>query len=229
MKKKLLVVLLLVLGVFTLTGCDKKVKREEGLAFKREYEALNGQTTASGKEWRSLNISEYNPMIKVSDTDIANKIENKETFYLYVGDPLCPWCRSGLQKFVDIAVDRKIKDIYYIDFWDDEHNEILRDLFEIKPTSDSYEIKQNRQGNEAYYKILKAVEDFAQDYTITKDDVEYNIGEKRIYGGDIFYFENGKCKKYVSLRSDKLEGSFDELTNEVLEDQTNKFNEFFNK
>ena len=229
MKKKLLVVLLLVLGVFTLTGCDKKVKREEGLAFKREYEALNGQTTASGKEWRSLNISEYNPMIKVSDTDIANKIENKETFYLYVGDPLCPWCRSGLQKFVDIAVDRKIKDIYYIDFWDDNHNEILRDLYTVevnkkgKPT-----FTKTREANPEYSKILEAVKDFVQDYTIDKDGKTYNVGVKRIFGGDHFYFKDGKCTKYMSLRSDKLAGAFDELTKEVLDDQEKVFTEFFN-
>ena len=30
------------------------------------------------------------------------------------------------------------------------------------------------------------------------------------------------------MRSDKLEGAFDELSDEVLKDQEDKFNEFFN-
>ena len=60
-----------------------------------------------------------------------------------------------------------------------------------------------------------------------KDGMEYNVGIKRIYGGDHFYFENGECKRYVSLRSDKLLNANDELTEEVLNDQQNKFTNFF--
>ena len=60
-----------------------------------------------------------------------------------------------------------------------------------------------------------------------KDGTEYNVGVKRIYGGDHFYFEKGDCKRYVSLRSDKLRSANDELTDDVLKDQESKFTNFF--
>ena len=229
MKKKILLLLVLVIGIFGITACGKKEARKEAIDFKNEYEALNGKVARGDLVYRSLNISDKNPFIKTTDEDIANKLANNDTFYLYVGDPLCPWCRSGLEKFTNVAIDKKIKDIYYIDFWDDNHNEILRDLYEIELDKDSHIAKETKRGTDSYYKILDAVEDFVQEYTITKDNKTYGVGEKRIYGGDIFYFENGKCKKYVSLRSDKLANAFDELSEEVLKDQEDKFSEFFDK
>ncbi len=228
MKRKLLLVLLIMLGLFTITGCTKKEARQSAIDFKNEYEALNGKPAKGDKIYRTLNISDQNPFIKTTDTDILDKIHNKETFYVYIGDPLCPWCRSGLEKFTNVSIKRKIQDIYYIDFWDDDHNEILRDLYELDDSNKEISFKLTREGNPAYMEILEYVNDFAQDYTITKDDTTYNIGEKRLYGGDVFFFKDGKAVKYVSMRSDKLEGAFDELSDEVLKDQEDKFNEFFN-
>ena len=75
--------------------------------------------------------------------------------------------------------------------------------------------------------LLKAVDNYVQKYTIIKDGVEYDTEEKRIMGGDHFYFSKGECNKYVSLRSDVLSNAFDELTEEVLNDQKTKFTEFF--
>ena len=114
MKKilKYLFLVVLVLGVF---GCGKKNEAtESALAFKKEYESLNGKTNASGKEHRTINISEDNPYIKIKPTELIEKINNKETFYVYFGDPLCPWCRSVLEKSIEVAKNKKINKIYYI-------------------------------------------------------------------------------------------------------------------
>ena len=86
---------------------------------------------------------------------------------------------------------------------------------------------KTRDANPEYVKILDAVKDFVQDYTIDKDGKTYNVGVKRLFGGDHFYFKDGKCEKYMSLRSDKLAGSFDPLTEEVLKDQEEVFTKFF--
>ena len=231
MKKKLMVVasLLMIVGL-TLTGCTfKEQPREAALNFKAEYERLNGKEVREGLSWRSLNISDTNPYIKTTPEDIANKIKNGETFYLYVGDDQCPWCRSGIEKMIEVAKKNNVKDIYYIDFWNDEHQEILRDLYEVEiGKKNKVTFNQTREASDAYKTLIDAVKDFAQDYTITKDGKTYNVGIKRVFGGDHFYFKDGKCEKYVSLRSDKLKGAFDELTEEVLKDQEDKFNEFFN-
>ncbi len=223
MKKRSILLILMIICLLTVTGCNKKSSME----FKREYEAVNGKTIRGDLKYRSLEIRKDNPYVKVSIDEIENKINNQETFYLYVGDSLCPWCRSGLEKMIEVAKKENIKTIYYVDFWDDNHNEILRDLYEIEEENETITFKKTKDATHGYEVLLDKVSDYAQDYTIMKDGKEYNVGEKRIYGGDHFFFENGKCQKYVSLRSDKLSNANDELTEEILEDQESKFTTFF--
>ena len=230
MKRKVILLLLIILSIGAVAGCTKKTveHRQAALDFKHEYEQINGQVARGDLKWRSLDISEDNPYIKVDPSEIVKKIENNETFYLYVGDHLCPWCRSGLQKAVEVAMREGIKDIYYIDFWDDSHNEILRDLYTVEVNKKGKAtFTQTKEATEAYTKILDATKEFAQDYTIDKDGKTYNVGVKRLFGGDHFYFKDGKAVKYMTLRSDKLAGSFDELTEEVLNDQEQVFTNFF--
>ena len=224
MKRKLLVCIAII-GLLLVSGCNKF--RQSALDFKKEYEDINGRVIKVDLKYRTLNISENNPYIKVTINEILKKLENKETFYLYVGDPLCPWCRSGLEKMIEVANNAGIEDIYYIDFWDDDHNEILRDLYEVQTVNKKNQVVKIQDAASGYDTLLASVSQFAQDYTLTKDDKVYEVGVKRIFGGDHFYFENGVCKKYVSLRSDKLENAFDDLTDEVLKDQQEKFEEFF--
>ncbi len=224
MKRKFLIFTILIVSLF-ITGCTKH--RQSALDFKTEYEALNDKTAFKDLKYRALDINEDNPYIKVTPKEIVEKLENKESFYLYVGDPLCPWCRSGLEKMIEVAMNEGVKDIYYIDFWDDEHNEILRDLYEVQTEGKKTSVVKTKESTEEYAKILEAVKDFAQDYVLTKDEKTYETGTKRIMGGDHFYFENGVCKKYVTLRSPKLANAFDELTKEVLDDQEKSFKEFF--
>ena len=228
MKKKLLLVFVVMISLFMITGCCNKAGKE----FKEEYEALNGKTMIKEIKYRDLNIPEDNPYEKVSIDKIAEMIKNKETFYLYVGDPMCPWCRSGLEKMIEVAKKEGIKKIYYVDFWDDEHNETLRDLYELEVTDGKVTKVTKTREEEAGYKVLyEAVYDFIQDYRVAVDGVEYPVGDgiKKVFGGDHFYFENGVCKKYVSLRSDKLEKATDVLSEEVLKDQEEQFTKFFEK
>ena len=231
-KTKILVGVLLVLGavasiinVVRLTMLDKP--RQAALDFKEEYEAANGKVIKGDLKQRNLDIPEDNPYIKTNIKEIVDKINNKESFYLYVGDSLCPWCRSGLIKMIEVAKKEGIKDIYYIDFWDDNHKEILRDLYEVEVDGKKVKFNKTQDAVEGYDELVAATSEFLQDYTIDKDGKTYNVGVKRTYGGDHFKFENGKCTKYVSLRSDKLENALGELTEEVLKDQETKFTEFF--
>ena len=227
-KRNVLLVLVLLIGVLVFGGCTDTT-RKAAIDFKREYESVNNKELKGDLKYKALNIPEDNPYVKVTPGEIVNKIQSGETFYLYVGDSLCPWCRSGLEKAIEVAKAQGVDTIYYIDFWDDDHNEILRDLYTVevdkkgKPT-----FTKTRNANPEYLKIIDAVKDYAQDYTIDKDGKTYNVGVKRAFGGDHFYFKDGKCVKYVSLRSPKLNNAFDELTEEVLQDQTDTYNKFFN-
>jgi thiol-disulfide isomerase/thioredoxin len=228
----------IILGVVLVLGCIASIisiymlnkdnkPRQAALDFKEEYESVNGKVIKGDLKQRDLNIPEDNPYIKTDIKTIVEKIKNKETFYLYVGDSLCPWCRSGIEKMIEVAKKEEIKDIYYIDFWDDNHKEILRDLYEVDTTGKKVKFNKTQDAAEGYDELIEAVKDYVQNYTISKDDKTYDVGIKRTYGGDHFKFENGKCIAYVSLRSDKLENALGELTEEVLKDQETNFTNFF--
>ena len=219
MKKNLLLIICLTLLVF-ITGCDNK----KALEFKKEYESMNGVESKSGKVHRTVSINKNNPYEKVTAKDIVEKINNKETFYVYFGDKLCPWCRSVVEKSIEVAKDKKINKIYYVAIWNDEGEEILRDKY----TLENNELKKIVDGTEEYYKLLDKFKDLLSDYTLTNENGEkIETGEKRIFAPNYIYVEKGVPKTLVSGISEKQTDSREELTTEILEDEEKIFNEFF--
>ena len=152
-------------------------------------------------------------------------IDNKETFYIYFGDEKCPWCRSVIEKAIEVAKSNNIEKIYYVKIWDDEGNEVFRSKYNLnkknKPTLVS-------EGTEEYYKIIEEFENVLKDYTLkTSEGKEVKVGEKRIYAPNFIYVENGKAIKMVSGISEKQTDSREELTTQMLEDETKIFEDFF--
>jgi len=221
------IIVVLLIGVLLFVFLGKDRYRQSALDFKEEYEKVNGTTMINDIKYRTLNIDKNNPYVKVSIDEIAKKIQNGETFYLYVGDHLCPWCRSGIEKMIEVANNEKIDTIYYVDFWDDEHNEILRDVYDVEIKNKKATIVKTKEATEGYKVLYEAIKDFIQDYIITKDGKEYNVGVKRVYGGDHFFFNKGKCERYVSLRVPSLAKATDELTESVLKEQEETFVKLF--
>ena len=222
MKKKFVLGILLVVFIGILYGCKKDNKY--ALEFKNEYEALNGLVNKNGKEHRTITISEDNPYIKTTPEEILKKIEYKETFYLYVGDPLCPWCRSVLEKSIEVAKKKDVKAIYYIEIWDDEGTEILRDKYELQESK----IVKTIEGTDSYKKLLEYFDSVLSEYNLTNEKGEkISTGEKRIYAPNYFYIKDGIVKNMVEGISDKQKDSREELTKEMLEDEEKIFNDFF--
>jgi hypothetical protein len=235
MKKKLLLVFAILCTLIIATGCEKKEKKEDNkpketaIAFKKEYEKVNGKTMKDDIKYRTLKIDEKNPYVKISIDEVAKKIKNGESFYLYVGDHLCPWCRSGIEKMIEVANREKIDTIYYVDFWDDDHNEILRELYDVEIKGKKTSFKITQEATEGYKVLYEAVKDMGlKDYTVTKDGKEYTVPNvKKVYGGDHFYFNKGVCKKFVTLRVPSLAKATDELTEEVLKEQDKVYTDLF--
>ena len=232
MKKKVIIIasIILVLVIIAVSCCivfknDKK-DNKSALAFKEEYEKLNGKMARFGKEHRTLNIDEDNPYIKVTPKEIIEKLDNKESFYLYVGDSLCPWCRSVIEQSIISAKDNGIKEIYYIDFWDDENKEILRDVYELVDG----EIKLTHEATEEYKKMLDLCDEKLNLRNYEVEDANGNMVEVnniRFYGPSFFYIHNGKFVRYTDARSSKQESPLAELTDEIKEDMANNFDTLF--
>ena len=232
MNKKIILTIILVIGVLTISGCgckksDKKAEpTKEALAFKEEYESLNGKEIKEGIKHRTVNIDEYNPFVKVTAKEIVDMIENGETFYVYFGDKLCPWCRSTIEKAIEVAKLKDIKKIYYVEIWDDEGNEILRDKFTLNKKDKAV---KSQEGTEEYSKFLEVFGSLLKEYTLTTSDgKKVKTGERRIYAPNFIYVLDGNAVKLTTGNSDKQIEAFDELTDEILKDEQDMYEEFFN-
>ena len=225
--KKILSILLVLISVFAVVGCEQKSKATDAsLAFKEDYEKLNGKENKSGKVHRTVSIDEVNPYVEVSADEIVKKLENDETFYVYFGSTLCPWCRSTIESAIKVAKEKNIETIYYVDVWDDEGNEILRDKLEVDKKG---KVKVAKEGTESYYKLLDYFEEYLRNYDLTDSKgkaVESN--EKRIYAPNYMYIENGNIKKLTNGKADSQKDAREELTEQLKNEQLAKFRDFFN-
>ncbi len=210
--------------LFAFTGCEVKKDNQAALDFKEEYESLNGVKNSRGVEHRTITIPEDNPYEKVDPNRIVEMIENKESFYLYVGDSLCPWCRSVLEKSIEVAKENNIEKIYYVEIWDDEGTEIFRDKYELQEGVPV----QTIEGVDAYHTLLETFDKVLSDYTLRDEDGKtVEVGEKRIYAPNYFYIQNGKVVRMVEGYSSSLEDPRGELTEEVLQDEEKQFMKLF--
>ena len=224
MKKLLFIPIFLLLFIF-ITGCDNT--NENALAFKNDYEGVNGKENASGKIHRTVTIDEENPFIEVSAKDIIDKINNQETFYVYFGSRLCPWCRSVIEKFIEVAKKNNIKEVYYVDIWDDDGKEILRDKYTL---DDKNNLVLSIEAGEGYTELLQAFDSLLSEYTL-KDSKGNTIStnEKRIFAPNFFYIENGIAKVMTEGISSLQKDSREELTSEMLSEEEQLFSDFFNQ
>ena len=221
-----LVVIAIASVLFINVTKDDKKDNSSALEFKKEYEALNGKMARYNKPHRTLNIDEDNPYVKITPAEVIKKLENKEKFYLYVGDPLCPWCRSVIEQSIKSAKENAIDTIYYIDFWDDENNEILRDVYEYKDG----EVVKTVEETKEYKKMLELCKDSLglRNYTIEDDKGnEIEVNTKRFFGPTFLFIKEGKFEKYTDGISSKKKSTIEELSDEVLEDMEEIFNVFF--
>lgn len=221
MKKNTL--LLIIIMVLALTACTNK----DAAYFKDNYESLNGTINKNGKEHRTLTIPQNNPFIKSSAQEIIRKIENGENFYVYFGSTLCPWCRSVIEKAIEIANNNGIDKVYYVDIWDSEGNEILRDKYTLDDNGNAVKIVD---GTDEYFKLLMYLETILPEYTYAANKnggSKLDINEKRIYIPLFVYIAKGKPIRVTSGLSDLQIGSRDELTREILSDEEKLFDDFF--
>lgn len=213
-------ILLCLITILLVCGCS--IKETDSDRFIKDYESLNGKSSSYG-EYRELDLDD-NPYIYSNSDEIVKMIENKETFYVYFGDKACPWCRSIIEKSISVSKKYGVDKIYYVYIWDDDHNEILRDKYEIQNGN----IVKVKDGDKNYSKLLTHFGNLLSDYTLTDSDGTIrNVGEKRIFAPNFIYVEKGVAKRMTDGISSKQSSPFGELTDEILKDEEKKFDNFF--
>ena len=204
---KKLSIFLVILCLFTLTGCGTKTDAEK---FKEEYEALNGEKNSSGKKYKDLSISADNP-IKYSNYDEVLDVIENGTGIIYFGYPECPWCRTAITVLFESARDYDIDTIYYMNLKDE------RDYLEVK--NDKIVYKKDEEGNKlkgskGYFKLLDTLDEELDDYKLESNGKTYDTGKKRIYVPLIVFVNNGKIVGTHTSTVDSQESGYDELTSD---------------
>ncbi|MBP5678252.1 MAG: hypothetical protein J6X28_00290 [Bacilli bacterium] len=212
--KKFLTIILLLVVIISLTGCDNVDKSSDAYQFKEEYESLNGEDNGNGKTIRTVEIPVDNPMKYASTDEIVEKMENKESFVVYFGFAKCPWCRSMIEEFIRSAQDNKIDTIYYVDVLE------VRDMYQL---DDEGVVQQVKEGTKGYMKLIDLMGDVLSDYTLEKDGEKVEVGEKRIYAPNVVAVVDGQAEKMVEGTSEKLTDPYMKLTEEMKEESYKSF------
>ena len=213
----------------SISGCDifdecGNIAETEGTSFKEIYESLNGAENSSGKSYRVIEIAEDHPFVQTDVKTVLQRIENKESFYLYVGDEMCPWCRSVIEKAIEVSSLYQIKEIAYLEIWDEKGAEILRDKYVVEDGK----LILETEAAQGYKQLLECFDELLSEYVLNENDQSYDTGEKRIYAPNFIYIENGIARKLVTGLSDRQQDSLEELSAEILADETAIFEAFFN-
>lgn len=212
MRKRIMYGLIAVLVAGIIFGVlfylDKKEKSKDSYKFKVEYESLNGETSQSGKKYRTLNISKDNRIKYSTAKEIYEKMNKNETFIVYFGFAKCPWCRSMVENLLDLADKNKV-DIYYVDVYD------IRDVKEAKDGK----VVETKKGDKYYLKLLTKMDNVLSDYVLeTENKNELHTGEKRIYAPNVVTVVQGHAEKMVEGISKDLKDPYGKITDKMKKD-----------
>lgn len=201
-----LLVVLLIVSLLAKNLTENKV-RNDSKRFQEEYESLNGTVRESdGAIYQSISIPIDNPIVYV-DTKEALRVMKEEKAIVYIGANWCPWCRNAVPVLLDVAKEKKIEKIYYLD---------------LEEEKSSYEIQDGKlvttqKGSDGYYELLKYLDSELKEYILTDENgKKYDTKEKRIYMPFVIASNQGKITKThvgtVSLNSNQTK--YSELTEE---------------
>ena len=155
----------------------------DAIKFKDEYESIN-----ENEGTIQLEIDEENPIV-YADYDKLLEIISNGTGIIYLGFPMCPWCRNALPVLFDAAKENDVETIYYMNILNERDSYVVEDD-ELVYAKD--EEGNEKKGTEGYFKLLKALDKHLSDYVISFEGEEYEVGEKRIYAPTVIFVRDGK-------------------------------------
>jgi len=196
MKKLVLVLFIL----FLVVGC----RNVDSISFKNEYEKLN-----SNSDYVDVNIKSDNPFVYISDSDLVEKIENKEDLIVLFGYNKSNDTRFILDSMIDACNKLKIDKVYYLDILD------IRNELEV---NENGEVITKKEGSKAYTKLLELLEGHIEEYIVNGR----NVGT-RIYAPNILMIKNKNINDILNPKS------YLESDDEKKKDSYNKIYEYLNK
>lgn len=195
--KKLFIVLFILLFI---VGC----RNIDSISFKKEYESLNGNN-----DYIDVNIKSDNPFIYITDSELVEKIENKEDLVVFFGYNKSNDTRFILDSIIEVCNKLKIDKVYYLDILN------IRNEIEV---NENGEVVTKKEGSKLYTKLLELLEGHIEEYIVNGRDVG-----TRIYAPNILIIKNKNINDILNPKS------YLESDDEKKKDSYNKIYEYLNK
>lgn len=200
---KKVVLFVVVISLVFLTGCGKKMESvtKDEVKFQKEYENLNGKKQGDKKNLE-VSIPDSNKMKYINSDEVISILE-KKTGVIYFGFPNCPWCRNAVPVLIDAAIDSGLDSIYYANLLEER---------DTKKLDDEGQIVTEKEGSEAYYKIVDLLKDSLGVYEGLDDD-----SVKRLYFPTVVFVKNGKVEAVHIGTVDSQKDPYKELNSKEKE------------
>ena len=215
---------------FVLAGCvarggdtivdviiDDEAVISDALAFKLEHEDLNGVPNPNNPDriFKDMYIPENNPFRYAELYEIVYLLENNGTGVVYLGFPICPWCRSFVPVLTAAAMEFGVNEILYRNILED------RNILELEDGI----IYETRAGHPDYYRLLELLDNLAPVYIGLQDD-----SLRRIFVPALLFIKNGEIIRYQGALESFQERVSDEELGGWLpmnEEEIKKLNQIF--
>lgn len=140
MNKKIVGIILAICFTLTLIGCKKR-------NIMKDYPSLNDKNHI----YKEVQID-----------DVITMLEDKESFYLVMGFPECPWCQALMPVLNEVAKDAAVKVVYYLCIKEIRDNEKANghDLYlELKNNyfKEALDLSNNRLNAPTFVKVDRGI------------------------------------------------------------------------
>lgn len=188
----LIIILALSLSFLAFEKEESKTVKTDAIKFKEEYELLNDKVDEEGNIiYQNVNLNAENLFVYSSEDEIISLLENG-TGVIYFGYANCYNCRSIVPLLNKAGEELSIEKIYYLDIYN------IRDKLEL---DENDKIVTQTEGSNGYYKILKLLDKYLPDYTLTnKSGKEISSNEKRLLAPTIIGVKNGQIVGYYESK-----------------------------
>jgi hypothetical protein len=195
-------VLIVIIGIVALIV--HKSNSTEGAKFKKEYEALNGVASSSGKFYQNIKIDKDNKVTYIT-LEEANEIMKSGTGIIYFGFADSALCRGIVPILLDAVDCSCLENLYYVDMTG------LRDEYEVKDGV----ITETESGEVEYLTALEILSDYLNEYIVTDENgIEYVAESERMNVPLVVAVKDGEIKSTHEGSVDLDEGQteYDALT-----------------
>ena len=186
LRRILIFLVLFAMSAFCVFGTNpnEEANMLDALRFKEDYESLNGmpRSEKTFALYNTVYVPESNPVRYINAEEAAD-LMNSQFSVIYFGANWCPWCRNIIPVLLYEVEMRGLQTLFYVDVTDE------RDKYELKGET----ALKTSEGTSGYSRILKALDDYLDSYTLTSDSGKIvDTGEKRLYIPFLLVIENGR-------------------------------------